>query len=232
MLIINPNVAFKKIRSKGKLNFEYFYKLTGIDFMTIIFASNNEHKVKEIRSILGNSFTLLSLKDININEDIPENEPLLEGNALSKARYIYNATGMNVFADDTGLEIEALNGLPGVHSGRFAGENKNSSANIEKVLFLLGKTENRKARFRTVIALIFEKKEYLFEGLVNGTIISEKRGKEGFGYDPVFVPDGKNQTFAEMDLAGKNTISHRARAFEKLKEFLNQYVLSNNNEAI
>ena len=134
--------------------------------MTIIFASNNEHKVKEIRSILGNSFTLLSLKDININEDIPENEPLLEGNALSKARYIYNATGMNVFADDTGLEIEALNGLPGVHSARFAGENKNSSANIEKVLFLLGKTENRKARFRTVIALIFEKKSTCSKALL------------------------------------------------------------------
>ena len=131
--------------------------------MTIVFASNNEHKIREIKSILGNSFTLLSMSDINIEEDIPEDEPHLEGNALSKARYIHNATGANVFADDTGLEIAALNGLPGVHSARFAGEAKDSSANIEKVLFMLGNTENRKARFRTVIALILEKKEYLFK---------------------------------------------------------------------
>ena len=178
MLFINPNVVLKKVRSKGKLNFEYFCTLNDNDYMKIVFASNNEHKIREIKSILGNSFTLLSLSDININEDIPENEPLLEGNALSKARYIHNATGMNVFADDTGLEIEALNGLPGVHSARFAGENKDSSANIEKVLSMLGSTENRKARFRTVIALIFEKKEYLFEGIVTGTIINEKRGKK------------------------------------------------------
>ena len=200
--------------------------------MTIVFASNNEHKIREIKNILGNSFTLLSLSDINRKEDIPEDEPLLEGNALSKARHIHNATGMNVFADDTGLETDALNGLPGVHSARFAGESKDPSANIEKVLSLLGNTENRKARFRTVIALIFEKKEYLFEGIVTGTIISEKRGKEGFGYDPVFIPDGKKQTFAEMELGEKNKISHRARAFEKLREFLNQYTLSNNKETI
>ncbi|MCX6255672.1 MAG: non-canonical purine NTP diphosphatase [Bacteroidia bacterium] len=200
--------------------------------MTIVFASNNEYKIREIKSILGNSFTLMSLRDINIREDIPEDEPLLEGNALLKARYIHNATGMNVFADDTGLEIEALNGLPGVHSARFAGESKNSSANIEKVLSLLGRTENRKARFRTVIALIFEKKEYLFEGIVAGKIISEKRGTEGFGYDPVFVPDGKTLTFAEMELAEKNSISHRAKAFKKLKEFLYQYALTNNKENI
>ncbi|MCX6322568.1 MAG: RdgB/HAM1 family non-canonical purine NTP pyrophosphatase [Bacteroidia bacterium] len=200
--------------------------------MTIVFASNNEHKIREIKNILGNSFTLLSLSDINMKEDITEDEPLLEGNALSKARYIHNATGMNVFADDTGLETDALNGLPGVHSARFAGESKDPSANIEKVLSLLGSTENRKAKFRTVIALIFEKKEYLFEGIVTGTIISEKRGKEGFGYDPVFIPDGKKHTFAEMELDEKNTVSHRARAFEKLKEFLNQYTLSNNKETI
>ena len=232
MLFINPNVVLKKIRSKGKLNFEYFCTLNDIDFMTIVFASNNEHKIREIKSILGNSFTLLSLSDINIKEDIPEDEPLLEGNALSKARYIYNATGMNVFADDTGLEIDALNGLPGVHSARFAGESKDSSANIEKVLSLLGRTGNRKARFRTVIALILEKKEYLFEGIVTGTIINNKRGDEGFGYDPVFIPDGENQTFAEMELAEKNRISHRARAFEKLQEFLYQYSISSNKETI
>jgi XTP/dITP diphosphohydrolase len=191
-----------------------------ICYMTLIFASNNEHKIKEIRSILGNSFILLSLRDINIADDIPENEPLLEGNALAKARYIHKATGMNVFADDTGLEIETLNGLPGVHSARFAGENKDSSANIDKVLLLLGEKQNRRAQFKTVIALILENREYLFEGIVTGTIIREKRGSAGFGYDPVFVPEGKDRTFAEMELAEKNTVSHRARAFEKLRIFL------------
>jgi XTP/dITP diphosphohydrolase len=193
------------------------------DSMTLVFASNNEHKIKEINSLLGYSFRLLSLHDINIREDIPEEEPQIEGNALVKARFVFKTSGLNVFADDTGLEITALNGMPGVHSARFAGENKDSSANIEKVLSLLGKTENREARFRTVIALILEKKEYLFEGIVNGTIIHEKKGTEGFGYDPIFVPDGKICTFAEMELAEKNTVSHRARAFEKLKEFLIQY---------
>ena len=191
--------------------------------MTLVFASNNEHKIKEIKSLLGNSFTLLSLHDINIREDIPEEEPQIDGNALAKARYVFNVSGLNVFADDTGLEIAELNGLPGVHSARFAGENKDSSANIEKVLFLLGNSKNRKARFRTVIALILEKKEYLFEGIVNGTIIKEKRGIEGFGYDPIFLPDGKTCTFAEMKLSEKNTISHRALAFEKLKKFLVNY---------
>lgn len=191
--------------------------------MTLVFASNNEHKIKEIKSLLGNSFALLSLHDINVREDIPEEEPQIEGNALAKARYVFNVSGLDVFADDTGLEIAELNGLPGVHSARFAGENKDSSANIEKVLSLLGNSKNRKARFRTVIALILEKKEYLFEGIVNGTIIKEKRGIEGFGYDPIFLPDGKTRTFAEMELSEKNTISHRALAFEKLKKFLVNY---------
>jgi XTP/dITP diphosphohydrolase len=191
--------------------------------MTLVFASNNEHKIREINSLLGESFKLLSLHDINIFEDIPEQEPLIEGNALAKARYVFNATGLNVFADDTGLEISALNGQPGVHSARFAGEDKNSSANIEKVLLMLGNKENREARFRTVIALILDKKEYLFEGIVNGKIIFSKRGSEGFGYDPIFIPEGKNSTFAEMDLEEKNSVSHRARAFEKLKEFLLKY---------
>ena len=188
--------------------------------MILVFASNNEHKIKEINSLLGDSFKLLSLHDINISEDIPEEEPQLEGNALSKARFVYNASRRDVFADDTGLEIPALNGLPGVHSARFAGENKDSSANIEKVFSMLGDTMKREARFRTVIALILDKKEYLFEGIVTGTITSSKKGTKGFGYDPIFVPDGKICTFAEMDLAEKNTVSHRARAFEKLKEFL------------
>lgn len=200
--------------------------------MVLVFASNNEHKIREIRSILGNSFTLLSLSEINFNVDIPENEPLIEGNALSKAKYIHSATGMNVFADDTGLEVDALNGLPGVHSARFAGENKDHSANIEKVLKMLGHNENRNARFKTVIALILDNKEYLFEGIVTGRIIKEKRGTNGFGYDPVFIPEDKNLTFAEMELGEKNALSHRARAFEKLREFLNQYSPQDNNQII
>jgi len=200
--------------------------------MKLVFASNNRHKVKEISHILDNKITLLSLGEINILEDIPEDEPLIEGNALFKARYVYNATGLNVFADDTGLEIEALNGQPGVHSARFAGESKDSSANITKVLKMLKGIENRKARFRTVIALIFENKEYLFEGIISGTIIDEKRGDEGFGYDPVFIPDGKELTFAQMTLTEKNKISHRALAFKKLKEFFNQHTLSGNKENI
>jgi XTP/dITP diphosphohydrolase len=190
--------------------------------MTLVFASNNEHKITEIKSLLGNNIRLLSLRDVNITEDIPELEPTIEGNALAKARFAHNASGMNVFADDTGLEIDALDGLPGVHSARFAGKDKDSSANIEKVLSMLGNNGNRDARFRTVIALILENKEYLFEGIVNGTIITEKKGTGGFGYDPVFIPEGSSRTFGEMNLAEKNTLSHRARAFEKLKEFLLQ----------
>jgi XTP/dITP diphosphohydrolase len=191
-------------------------------YMKLVFATNNTHKLKEINSLLGNSFTLLSLSDMNIFEDIPEEEPLLEGNALAKARYIHKATGLDVFADDTGLEIEALNGEPGVHSARYAGENKDSAANIEKVLKLLGTNTNRKARFRTVIALIYRNEEFLFDGVVEGEIIYEKRGTDGFGYDPVFIPLGKTQTFAEMTLDEKNKISHRAHAFEQLRDFLAQ----------
>lgn len=231
MFFINSNVALNKIRTKGNLKFEYFYTFTEKDTMTIVFASNNEHKIHEIKSILGNSFALIGLSDIGIKEDIPEDEPDLKGNSLSKARFVHKASGMNVFADDTGLEIEALNGLPGVHSARFAGESKNSDANIKKVLALLDGAKNRNAQFRTVIALILDDKEYLFEGIVKGKIINEKRGAEGFGYDPVFMPDGYTLTFAEMDLEKKNTISHRARAFERLKAFLFQYDLSNNKEA-
>jgi XTP/dITP diphosphohydrolase len=200
--------------------------------MQLVFATNNDHKLKEIRDILGDSFKLLSLKDLNIEEDIPENEPTLEGNAMHKARHIYRILNMNVFADDTGLETDVLNGLPGVHSARFAGENKNSNENIDKLLCLMGSSDNRKARFRTVIALILDGKEYLFEGLSEGTIISERRGREGFGYDPVFVPSGSELTYAEMRLDEKNKISHRARAFKKLKEFLSMYEQTNNKDLI
>lgn len=200
--------------------------------MKIVFASNNEHKIKEIRSITGESMTLLSLKDLNIFEEIPEEEPHLEGNALSKARYVHKITGLNVFADDTGLEVEALGGLPGVKSARFAGEEKNFSANIDKVLSMLGSEKNRKARFRTVIALIYDDKEYLFEGTVEGEIIKERRGSMGFGYDPVFIPAGKSLTFAEMDLPEKNSMSHRARALEKLSAFLQERRSADNKQKI
>jgi XTP/dITP diphosphohydrolase len=191
--------------------------------MEIVFATNNVNKIKEIRHILGDSFKLLSLHDLGIFEDIPENEPTLEGNAMHKARVVNRMLNMDVFADDTGLEIEALNGQPGVHSARFAGEDKDPDANIEKALLMMGESENRNARFRTVIALILNGKEYLFEGIVDGRIIKVKRGKAGFGYDPVFIPEGMKKTFAEMSLDEKNKISHRARAFDKLKEFLIRY---------
>lgn len=200
--------------------------------MEIVFASNNLNKIREINNVLGNSFKLLSLKDICMEENIPENEATLEGNALLKARFIHNATGMNVFADDTGLETEALNGDPGVHSARFAGENKDSEANIDKLLALLEKKTSRKARFRTVIALILDGKEHLFEGIVEGEIITERRGKMGFGYDPVFLPEGRKLTFAEMDLDEKNKISHRARAFAGLKAFLSEYASEKNTNSI
>jgi len=188
--------------------------------MELLFASNNSHKVTEINNILGNSFVLKGLKDADITEDIPETAPTLEGNALQKARYVYEKTGRDVFADDTGLEVGSLNGMPGVNSARFAGENKDSDANIDKLLLMLKGKKNRKARFRTVIALIIGGEEHLFEGIVEGTIISDRRGREGFGYDPIFVPEGRDITFAEMPLTEKNKISHRARAFEKLRAFL------------
>jgi len=200
--------------------------------MQLVFASNNSNKIREINHILGDSFRLLSLSDIRMEEDIPENEPTLEGNALAKARYIYKATGLNVFADDTGLEIDSLNGLPGVNSARFAGEGKSPDANIDKVLGMLGNTDRRNAKFRTVIALILNGKEHLFEGMIYGTILKERRGTAGFGYDPVFVPEGKCLTFAEMDLDEKNSISHRARAFEKLREFLIPVIPAGNKEPV
>jgi XTP/dITP diphosphohydrolase len=199
--------------------------------MQIVFATNNENKIREIRSILGKSFELLSLKDLKIEDEIPENEPSLEENAMFKARYIYKMLDKNVFADDTGLEIDVLNGLPGVHSARFAGEANDPDANIDKALSLMGSSANRNARFRTVIALILDGEEFMFEGVVNGIIIHEKRGTEGFGYDPVFVPEGGKLTFAEMPLSEKNLISHRARAFEKLRSFLVHYHPEYNKEA-
>lgn len=199
--------------------------------MDIIFATNNENKTTEISNILGDRINLLSLNDLNIHEDIPENGSTLEDNALQKARYIYEKFRCNVFADDTGLEIDMFDGLPGVKSARFAGENKDSEANIDKVLLMMGDSEKRNARFRTVIALITAGKEYLFEGIVEGSITGGRRGTGGFGYDAVFIPRGESRTFAEMPLDEKNKISHRARAFEKLKTFLNSRVRSPGKDA-
>jgi len=184
--------------------------------MKIVFASNNNHKLKEIKNFIGSDYEVLSLSDLNINVDIPEEEPDLAGNALSKARFIKNLTGLNVFADDTGLEVEALGGLPGVKSARFAGENQDASANMELLLSMLGDNPNRKAKFKTVFALIYNNTEYVMEGVVEGIITHEKRGDKGFGYDPIFIPSGETKTFAEMELSEKNRISHRARALEKL----------------
>lgn len=186
----------------------------------LVVATNNAHKLEEISAILGNEMELLSLKDIHCNADIPETADTLEGNARQKAMYIHENYGMDCFADDTGLEVEALNGAPGVFSARYAGDGHDSEANMQKLLKELEGKENRKAQFRTAICLIMEGKEYLFEGIVKGHIIEEKRGGDGFGYDPIFVPEGYNQTFAELGNDVKNTISHRARAVEKLCTFL------------
>lgn len=184
--------------------------------MDLVFATNNQHKLKELQALLGNEFRLLSLKDIGCNEEIPEEQPTLEGNASQKAFFIFEKYGYNCFADDTGLEIEALNGEPGVYSARYAGEAKNPEANMKKVLANMAKINVRNARFRTVISLIINGKETRFEGIVEGTILKEKRGNSGFGYDPIFLPDGFDQSFAEMDLSAKNEISHRGRAVRKL----------------
>ena len=195
--------------------------------MKIIFATNNRHKLEEISCILGNRFEVLSLADIGCHDDIPEDADTLEENAMIKARYIWDHYHMNVFADDTGLEVEALDGRPGVHSARYAeGTDHDSEANMKKLLGELAENNNRNARFRTVIALLLGNDEenapsaYEFEGIVNGTIAHERHGSEGFGYDPIFVPDGYDKSFAELGNEVKNTISHRARAVAKLAEFL------------
>ena len=186
----------------------------------LVVATNNAHKLEEIAAILGDEMELLSLKDIKCFADIPETADTLEGNARQKAMYIYENYGMDCFAYDTGLEVDALNGAPGVYSARYAGDGHDSEANMQKLLHELEGKKNRKAQFRTAICLIQEGKEYLFEGIVKGEIIQEKRGGAGFGYDPIFVPEGYEQTFAELGNDVKNTISHRARAVEKLCLFL------------
>ena len=200
----------------------------------IVFATNNQHKLDEIRSILGEQFEIVSLRDIGCDVDIPETADTLEGNAMMKAQYIWDHYHMSVFADDTGLEVEALNGAPGVFSARYAGgEGHDSEANMQKLLRELTEKNNRRAQFRTVIALIPKKdvcpcgctsiKEvHQFEGIVKGQITRERHGSEGFGYDPIFQPDGYDTTFAELGMDIKNHISHRARAVKKLADFLSQ----------
>lgn len=189
----------------------------------LVFATGNRNKLKEVQTILGDKYRLSTPADKGISEDIPETADTLEGNALQKARYIYEKTGADCFADDTGLEISALGGEPGVYSARYAGEKKDPEANMDKVLSKMRGTADRSARFRTVIALIIDGEEYLFEGVVNGVITTERSGSEGFGYDPIFLPDGFSETFAEMDIAEKNKISHRGLAVLRLAEFLKKY---------
>ncbi|MDE5809143.1 MAG: non-canonical purine NTP diphosphatase [Muribaculaceae bacterium] len=187
----------------------------------IVFATNNKHKLQEIREIVGDKLTISSLLDIGCTEDIPENEPTLEGNALAKARYVKEHYGYDCFADDTGLEVEALNGQPGVRSARYApGEGHDSQANMKLLLENMKDKQNRSARFRTVIALIVDGKEQLVEGIVNGYITEQPSGSEGFGYDPVFAPEGFDKTFAMMTSEEKNNISHRGRATRKLLDIL------------
>ena len=202
--------------------------------MKIVFATNNQHKLQEIRDILGSEFEIVSLKDIGCDVDIPETGNTLEENAMQKAQYVYDHYNLSCFADDTGLEVEALNGEPGVHSARYAeGTDHDSEANMAKLLRNLEGKDNRKARFRTVIALIQKqdvcpygctsiKKVNRFEGIVDGSIATEKHGTAGFGYDPIFVPEGYNKSFAELGESIKNGISHRARAVAKLAEYLKQ----------
>lgn len=196
--------------------------------MKIVFATNNKHKLQEIRAILGSDFKIVSLADIGCYDEIPETGNTLEANAHQKAEYIFNHYHLNCFADDTGLEVDALNGAPGVHSARYAeGTDHDSEANMKKLLDELGDNTNRKARFRTVISLILAEEgnsssyqEYLFDGEVKGHIAKEKHGNEGFGYDPLFIPDGYDKSFAELGEDIKNKISHRARAVAKLANFL------------
>ena len=188
----------------------------------LVFATNNAHKLDEIRAILGDKVEVLSLKDIHCEADIPETADTLEGNAALKAEYIYKNFGLDCFADDTGLEVEALGGAPGVYSARYAGDAHNSEANMRKLLQDMEGIENRKAQFRTVFALIINGKEHLFEGIVKGEITKHRCGSSGFGYDPVFIPEGYTQTYAEMGNTLKNKISHRALATQKLCDYLSQ----------
>ena len=188
----------------------------------LIFATNNQNKVFEIQSAIGDSIRVVSLTGAGIDIDIPEPHPTIEANASEKSQTIYKLTGKDCFGEDTGLEVEVLHGEPGVKSARYAGEDKNFERNIERLLTNLRRAKNRAARFRTVISLIYEGKEFFFEGICDGQIIDNKRGSQGFGYDAVFVPSGSKRTFAEMDIVEKNQFSHRRKAADRLVLFLQQ----------
>lgn len=188
--------------------------------MKIVFASNNKNKIEEIQSMLPDSIQIVSLENIGCFEDIPETATTIEGNAILKANYITQKYGFDCFADDTGLEVDSLDGQPGVYSARYAGEHRNADDNMNKLLIELSDKPNRKAQFKTVIALNFQEKQYLFTGIVSGEITLEKKGINGFGYDPIFKPNGFENTFAELTLEIKNKISHRGKATKMLLEFL------------
>jgi XTP/dITP diphosphohydrolase len=188
--------------------------------MRLVFATHNKHKAAEVQKMVTDPFEVITLSDLNMMDEIPETGATLQANALIKARYIHGLFGYNCFADDTGLEVEALNGEPGVYSARYAGEQKNDEANMNKLLDRLAEKKNRKARFLTCICLYLHNEMYVFEGELKGTIIHEKSGSNGFGYDPVFMPDGYDITLAQMDILTKNQISHRGKAFRKMAEFL------------
>lgn len=188
--------------------------------MKLVFATGNSNKIKEVKELLNNQFEIIGLKDIGCHEDIPETQPTIEGNALQKARYVVDNYKVNCFAEDTGLEIENLNMEPGVYSARYAGEQRSSEDNMKLVLKKLKSQDNRNARFKTVVALIIDGKEFTFEGIVNGKIAFERTGEGGFGYDPIFLPEDQKISFAEMGSVEKNKISHRGRAVRKLIEWL------------
>ena len=188
--------------------------------INLIFATSNQNKVLEIQKILPKKFNIKSLKDLNYFKDVPENENTIDGNAVFKAKYIYEKFNINVFADDTGLEVEALNGEPGVRSARYAGTARNSTKNIKKLLKNLKNIKNRNARFKTVIALIIDNKLHKFSGIVEGYILDSPKGNNGFGYDPIFCPNGFDKSFAELTLNEKNLISHRSLAMKKLIDFI------------
>ena len=190
--------------------------------MKIVFATNNENKIKEIQSMLPESIEIISLESIGCHEEIPETADTIEGNAVLKANYVTEKYGYDCFADDTGLEVEALNGEPGVYSARYAGEQKSAEDNMDKLLAKLENSDNRNAQFKTVIALNLTGKQYLFTGIASGIITAEKTGNQGFGYDPIFRPDGYQETFAELSLETKNAISHRGKATRELIAFLNE----------
>ena len=189
---------------------------------TLIFASNNLHKVEEIHSIIGNQFRIITLSEAGIDIDIPEPHDTIEANASEKSKTIYQLTKQNCFGDDTGLEVKALNGEPGVKSARYAGDEKNFEANIDKLLQKLEGIKDRSAQFKTIISLMWNDEEHLFEGIIKGEIITARKGKNGFGYDSVFIPEGSNKTFAEMEMSEKNLFSHRRKAVDKLIAFLKE----------